>query len=172
MHQQPPVAMMLGMELFPEIEARSLLGEHFELPADFPAKRTVVIAAFLKEQQELVDRWITALTEAGVPETPLGLGAGAQAVVLELPVLSKRYRMVRGAVDGGMRRAIQLEPILARTWTTYTDVEAFRKALNIPTPRVEVMIVSRLGEVIDRASGEPSEISVARIASTSLEGVA
>jgi len=71
-----------------------------------------------------------------------------------------------------MRRAIKLEPILARTWTTYTDVEAFRKALSIPTPRVEVMIVSRLGEVIDRASGEPSEISVARIASSALDGVA
>jgi len=162
--------MMSGMELFPEIESHSLMGEQFDLPADFPAKRTVVIAAFLREQQDLVDRWITALADAGVPETPLGLPPSAETVVIELPVLSKRYRMVRGRIDGTMRRAIKLEPILARTWTTYTDVEAFRKALNIPTPRVEVLIVSRLGEVIDRASGEPSEISVARIAAVALNG--
>ena len=160
------------MNLFPEIDAKSLIGEDLALPSDLPAKRTIVIAAFLQPQQELVDRWIDALVEQGVPETPLGLVPNSEAAVIELPVLPKRYRLVRGWIDGGMKRGIKLEPILARTWTTYADVEKFREALNIPTPRVEVMVVTRLGEVIDRASGEPSEISVARIATSALAGLA
>ena len=160
------------MQLFPEVEAKSLLGEDRSLPADLPAKRTIVIAAFLQPQQELVDRWIDALVQQGIPPTPLGLASNSGAALIELPVLPKRYRMIRGWIDGGMKRGIKLEPILARTWTAYTDVEKFREALNIPTPRVEVMVVSRIGEVIDRASGEPSEISVARIAATTLTGSA
>ena len=160
------------MQLFPEVEAKSLLGEDHSLPADLPAKRTIVIAAFLQPQQELVDRWIDALVQQGIPPTPLGLASNSGAALIELPVLPKRYRMIRGWIDGGMKRGIKLEPILARTWTAYTDVEKFREALNIPTPRVEVMVVSRIGEVIDRASGEPSEISVARIAATALAGPA
>jgi hypothetical protein len=160
------------MDLFPEIEARTLTGEDRMLPADLPAKQTVVIAAFLQPQQELVDRWIDSLVEQGIPATPLGLEPSSDAALIELPVLPKRYRMIRGWIDGGMKRGIKLEPILARTWTAYTDVEKFREALNIPTPRVEVMVVTRLGEVIDRASGEPSEISVARIAATANAGLA
>lgn len=151
------------MDLFPELEARTLLGEPVGVPADLPAKRTIVVAAFLQPQQELVDRWIDAFVEAGVPATPLGLDPDSPVAVIELPVLPKRYRMIRGFIDGGMARSIKAEEILARTWTLYTDVEKFRKALDIPTPRVEVLLVNRLGVVLDRASGEPSAIAVDRI---------
>jgi hypothetical protein len=156
------------MDRFPNIDVQSLLGERGSFPADLPAKRTIVVAAFLKEQQPQVDRWIEALASAGVPDTPVGLAEQPEALVIELPVLSSRYRMVRRFIDGGMTRGIGIPEILARTWTTYTDVDAFRKSLSIPSPRVEVMVVSRLGEVIDRASGEPSPESVERLAQAAL----
>ena len=156
------------MDLFPEVDARTLLGEPVGVPADLPAKRPVVVAAFLQPQQELVDRWIDAFVEAGIPATPRGLDPDSPAAVIELPVLPKRYRMIRGFIDGGMARSIQAEDILARTWTVYTDVEKFREALDIPTPRVEVMVVSRLGVVHDRATGQPGPITIERLAKTAL----
>ena len=159
------------MNIFPEVDARSLLGEELGLPADLPARRTVVIAAFLREQQEEVDRWINALEEAGLPHTTLGLDETAQAAVIEIPVLPSRNRMARRLIDGGMSRKIGVKEVLARTWTVYTDVEQFRKTLDIPTPRVEVMVVSRLGEVVDRAHGEPSELTIQRLVASALETV-
>lgn len=157
------------MNLFPELEARTLLGEPVALPADLPARRTIVIAAFLQPQQALADRWIDALVAVGIPASPLNLAPTAQAALIELPVLPKRYRLVRGLIDGGMRRGIGVESVLARTWTLYTDVEKFRRQLDIPSPRVEVLVTTRLGEVIDRASGEPSELAVNRITAAALE---
>ena len=157
------------MNLFPEIEAQTLRGEKVGLPADLPAKRTIVVAAFQQPQQALVDRWIDAFVEEGIPPTPLGLPFDAQAAVIELPVLPSRYRMVRRFIDGGMARSIKVEEILARTWTTYTDVEKFRETLGIPKPHVEVMVVGRLGEVIDRASGEVSLTAVERLTAAALE---
>ena len=157
------------MDLFPEIEARTLRGEKVALPADLPARRTIVVAAFQQPQQALVDRWIDAFVEEGIPPTPLGLEFDAQAAVIELPVLPSRYRMVRRFIDGGMARTIKVEEILARTWTAYTDVEKFREALSIAKPQVEVMVVSRLGEVIDRTSGEVSLSAVERLTASALE---
>jgi len=153
---------------FPETEVRSLLGEKRTFPADLPARRTVVVAAFLREQQEQVDRWIDALTEAGLPGSPHDMTDSDRAVVIELPVLPSTYRLARRMIDGGMSRSIAIDRVLARTFTTYTDVAAFRKAVAIPTPRVEVLVVTRLGEIIDRASGEPNEFAVTRLSESAL----
>ena len=160
------------MDLFPDTEVRSLSGLEATFPEDLPATRTVVVAAFLREQQEEVDRWIAALADAGVPDSPLDAGDDPPAVIVELPVLASRYRFMRRFIDGGMTRSIAVDRILARTWTAYTDAVAFRTALDIATPRVEVMVVNRLGEVLDRAHGEPSELGIARVAATALGGSA
>lgn len=156
------------MDLFPDLSARSLLGAQLTLPADLPAKRTVVIIAFKQPQQALVDRWMDALVDVGLPATPLGLDDAAEAALIELPVLPARYRPVRRFIDGGMAKSIKVEAVLARTWTAYTDPDALRKALSIPAPRVEVMVVTKLGEVIERASGEPSDEAVRQIAAAAL----
>jgi hypothetical protein len=158
------------VDLFPDIKARSLTGREFSLPGELPAMRTVVIAAFQQPQQALVDRWIDALVDEGLPATPLGLEDDSPTAIIELPVLPSRYRFTRRFIDGGMARSIKLEPILARTWTTYSDPEAFREALSIPSPRVTVMVVTKLGEVTERASGEPTDADVKRIATVALSG--
>ncbi len=157
------------MDLFPETEVKSLLGESASFPEDLPARRTIVVAAFLQDQQALVDRWIDALVAEGVPGTPLDQ-EDLDAVVIEMPVLPSRYSMARRFIDGGMARNIAVPDVLARTWTAYTNVDAFRKATGIPTKRVEAMVVNRVGAIIARAHGEPSLLDVDILARAALEG--
>jgi hypothetical protein len=156
------------MDLFPELEVKSLLGEPASFPADLPARRTIVVAAFVQDQQALVDRWINALVDEGVPGTPLDAD-DLDAVVIEMPVLPSRYSMVRRFIDGGMARSIAAPDVLARTWTAYTNVDEFRKATGIPTKRVEAMVVNRVGSIIARAHGEPSLLDVDILARAALD---
>ncbi len=156
------------MDLFPQLEVKSLLGAAASFPADLPARRTIVVAAFVQDQQALVDRWINALVAEGVPGTPLDAD-DLDAVVIELPVLPSRYSMARRYIDGGMARTIAAPDVLARTWTAYTNVDDFRKATGIPTKRVEAMVVNRVGSIIARAHGEPSPLDVDILARAALE---
>jgi hypothetical protein len=156
------------MDLFPELEVKSLLGQSATFPADLPARRTIVVAAFLQDQQSLVDRWIDALAAEGVPDTPLDQD-DLDAVVIEVPVLPSRYSMMRRYIDGGMARTIAKPDVLARTWTAYANVDAFRKATGIPTKRVEAMVVNRVGAILARAHGEPSLLDVDILARKAME---
>lgn len=141
---------------FPEIDGRSLLGTALRLPAELPAERTLVVVAFQQWHQERVDRWIARAVAAGVPPTSRGAVGRLPRAVVELPVLSSRMRPVRRFIDGGMATTIGDPDILARTITIYTDVDAFRRALAIPSPdEVHAFVVTPDGAILARAAGEP-----------------
>ncbi len=91
---------------FPAVDGRTLLGANMALPADFPADRTLAVVAFQQRQQSCVDRWIDRAVAAGVPPTTRGATGPIPAAVVEVPVLSTRWRPVRRFIDGGMTRGI------------------------------------------------------------------
>lgn len=144
---------------FPDLEVRSLAGEELLLPRDLPAPLTLVVCAFRQWQQGLVDEWIAwAVDVAGVAPSPLGLDPGARAVVVEVPVLGRRYRPARRVIDGGMAASIRVPAVLARTLTAYTDVAAFCRAAGITsTETVHPMVVRRDGAVLAHVAGSPDE---------------
>ena len=72
------------------------------LPADFPADRTLAVVAFKQRQQPQVDRWIERAVAAGVPSTPRGATGPIPVAVVEIPLLSTQWRLVRRFIDGGM----------------------------------------------------------------------
>lgn len=149
---------------FPDVPGRSLLGRDLRLPAEFPAARTLAVVAFQQWQQARVDRWIARAVDAGVPPTTRGLDEDARVAVVELPVLGTKWRPVRRFIDGGMAAGIRDPDVLARTITLYTDVGAFRRPLAIPDgDDVHALVVTRAGEVLARAHGEPSDESWARL---------
>ena len=78
--------------------------------------------------------------------------------VVEIPVLSTRWRPARRFIDGGMTSGIGDPEVLARTITVYTDVGAFQRALGIPdSDEVEALVVTRAGTVLARGRAEPTE---------------
>lgn len=142
---------------FPPLEVRSLSGVSWVIPRDLPVPRALVICAFKQWHQALVDEWIGwATTKVGVAPSPLSLPPGAETLVIEVPVLGRRYRPVRGFIDGGMTAGIRVPEILARTFTAYTDVAAFCHAAGIEsTDTVAVFVVRPDGAVLARVSGRP-----------------
>ena len=132
---------------FPQVEGRSLAGADVLLPDDLPAARTLTLVAFQQRHQSCVDRWIARAEAAGVPGSPL-----------EIPVLSTRWKLGRGFIDGGMASNIKIPRVLARTITVYTNVSAFQKLLGIPgSEDVQACVVTPRGEVLARVPGEPTD---------------
>ncbi len=143
---------------FPDVEGRALNGATYRLPTELPAARTLCVIAFRQMHQACVDRWITWAEEAGVPGSPLDMTNGSDTCVVEIPVLSNRWRLGRRFIDGGMATSIRVPRVLARTITVYTDVEKFQRALQIPdSSDVQAMVINLEGTVLARSSGEPDD---------------
>lgn len=160
-----------GADRFPPVPARSLAGDDLALPADLPGERTLVVVAFRQWQQACVDRWIDRAVESGVPPTPRGTRSPMPTAVVEVPVLSTRWRPVRRFIDGGMSSGIGDPDVLARTFTAYTDVGAFQKALGIPgSDEVHCLVVARGGAILARAYGEPDDRSWSSLAASLAPG--
>ena len=147
-----------GRMEFPRVRGRSLAGLEVTLPDDLPAARTLVLLAFQQRQQGCVDRWIARAESEGIPGSPLDVGPSDETCVLEVPVLSTRWKLGRGFIDGGMASSIRVPRVLARTITVYTDVSAFQRVLGIPDSNaVQAGVVTPAGDVLERVPGEPSD---------------
>ncbi len=150
---------------FPTLQGRSLLGEQITLPSGLPAERTLALVAFQRWQQPVVDGWISRAVAAGVPATPRGAPTPMPVAVVEIPVLSVGWKPARRFIENGMVAASREPDVLARTIPVYTDVTAFRRALDIPTTQeVHALVVDRRGAVLARAQGEPDAATLAVIA--------
>ena len=143
---------------FPRVDGRSLSGADVVLPDDLPAPRTLALLAFQQRHQGCVDRWIARAEAAGVPGSPVDMLPGDETCVVEIPVLSTRWKMGRGFIDGGMAANIRIPRVLARTITVYTNVSAFQKVLGIPgSEEVQACVVTPSGDVLARVPGEPTD---------------
>ena len=160
---------------FPEFGARSLQGAEKLLPADLPADRTLVILAFQQRHQRDVDAWmdvaerrgwLTDLASTTAPPTAdTALPGRPTHAAIEVPCISKRWGPVRRFIDGGMATGIRVPTVLARTWTTYTDVGRIQRALGIAdSASIWVGVVASDGEVLAQTLGPPTEESEAPIA--------
>jgi hypothetical protein len=99
---------------FPTTSARSLEGREVTLPEDFGGERNVVIVAFQRNQQGLVDSWVPWLESHAAADPGLRF--------YELPTIGRQWAPVRRFIDGGMAAAIREPVVLRRTLTIYGDV--------------------------------------------------
>lgn len=152
--------------MFPLVDARTLQGADKRLPADLPAARTLVVLAFHQRHQANVDAWIDRAAAAGLATDLTQPGDSVPATaVIEVPCISRRWGPVRRFIDGGMTAGIRVPTVLARTWTTYTDVGRVQAALGIPnSDLVWAGVVSRDGDVLAHALGDVGDGNWAVIA--------
>ncbi|MBK9739459.1 MAG: hypothetical protein IPO93_08075 [Actinobacteria bacterium] len=147
--------------VFPDVAGRDLLGHEYRLPGEFPAEVSIAVIAFKQGQQAQADAWITRLAQEGIPQTPHGR-TDLDKVILELPVLSGRYQVVRRFIDGGMAASIRDPDILARTITLYGSVDGVCEPLGITSREdVSVRVVRHDGSVVWGATGPVTEEGVA-----------
>lgn len=149
---------------------RDLLGVKKELPGDLPATRTYVIAAFLRDQQDAVDRWISALVDRGVADSPLDPAFTGENIVLEFPVLGSKWFLFQRRFDATMAAYIKNPRVLARTWTFYTNVDHFcRSAAITTTSQVSAMALDKSGNVLSLVTGEVDASRIAQLMDISHE---
>ena len=135
---------------FPRLAARDLDGNAVSLPEDFSGECNLVLVAFQREQQSIVDSWI-AWFESRSSEL-------ASLRCYELPVIATRWSPARPFIDGGMARAVRDRDARRRTLTVYTDVRRVTDALAIDdTNTVTVLLVDASGRVCWRTTGPAND---------------
>ncbi|GAA1230093.1 hypothetical protein [Oryzihumus leptocrescens] len=141
---------------FPQLTARDLDGREVALPAGLPGELTVVLVAFRRSHQALVDSW--------VPWLEARMAMDSRLRVVELPVLALHWAPGRAAIDGGMAAAIPDRAVRRRTLTVYTDVRRVTAALGIEDREtITVCLVDRSGRVWWKGSGGFDRASAAAL---------
>ena len=126
---------------FPRIEARNLEGATVLLPEAFSGSPSVVIIAFTRSHQALVDSWTPWLDEF-VEKHP-------SVAFYEIPTISGSWKFMRRMIDGGMATAIRTPKVLKRTMTVYGDIRRITVPLGIfDRSTITVLLVTREGEVL------------------------
>jgi hypothetical protein len=132
--------------VFPAIRASNLNGRQFNLPGDFEGARNLVVLAFQREQQALVDSWSPAIANL--------LARYADLRFYELPTISRGNPLFRAWLDGAMRGGIPDRQARDHTITLYLDKAAFRQALGLPhEDTIYILVLDRGGHVLGRGEG-------------------
>ena len=125
---------------FPQLRARDLDGREVTLPAGLPGEWTVVIAAFRRQQQTLVDSWVPWLREQTATTPGLGFA--------EVPAIGLVWQPARPVIDGGMAAAIADQQTRRRTLTIYTDIRRLTIPLGITSrDTIWLFLTDRAGRV-------------------------
>jgi hypothetical protein len=100
-----------------------------------------LVVAFRREQQRLVDRWLSWLIDVEQHRSDVA--------VYGVPVLSSVYGPARWFIDGGMTRGISDAVGRARTITVYTEVRKVVDNLGLAgTDTIAVLLVERSGQIL------------------------
>ncbi|MEI7622543.1 MAG: hypothetical protein WCJ88_03225 [Actinomycetes bacterium] len=135
---------------FPSLRARNLEGLDVDLPAAFSGDRNIVVVAFLRNHQTLVDSWVPWFEQQAASDSGLRF--------YELPTIGRIWAPVRRFIDGGMAAAIREPVILQRTFTIYGDLDRVTGPLAIDDrTTIAVFCVDRTGQVLWRGAGGYSE---------------
>lgn len=132
---------------FPTVSGYNLERKEYQFPPDFLGRYNLVIIAFLREQQEVVNTW---LPHAGQLE-----GQYPGFYYYELPTIRNMSLLSRTMLNEGMRAGIPDPLSRQRTVTLYLDKQAFKSALGITTEQqIHLFLVDRQGEILWRTTGE------------------
>ncbi len=126
--------------VFPNLAARNLQGVDVTLPAAFTGDRNIVLIAFHRNHQDLVDSWVPWLEKRAATDSGLRF--------YELPTIGRIWAPVRNFIDGGMAASIREPVILQRTLTIYGDVNRLTRPLGIDDrSTITLLLVDRTGTV-------------------------
>ena len=131
---------------FPRVRARNLEGVDVELPDGFAGDRNIVVVAFQRQHQRLVDSWVPWFDEQATDDPALRF--------YELPTIGRIWAPARNFIDGGMAAAIRDPVILRRTLTIYGDVNRVTRPLGIDDrSTITVLLVDASGHVLWQGRG-------------------
>jgi hypothetical protein len=144
------------MQRFPSVSARDLEGHEVRVPDDLPPAPRIVVLAFERWHQELIETWEPALEALESRCRELS--------VWEVPALSRLYLPVRRLIDGGMRAGIADPDARAHTLTAYTDLAALARELDLPSRKtIYLLLLAPDGTIVWRGEGPVDEEQTAAL---------
>ena len=131
---------------FPLLQARNLNGRTLTLPTDLGGRYAILLIAFQRWHQDLVDGWFPFLDRL--------LASYPELRAYELPMIGGAYSLARPFIDGGMAASIGDPAVRERTLTIYTDVRRAMAALGIRSNgTITLLLVDRSGTIFWREEG-------------------
>ena len=131
---------------FPAVSGSNLQREDLSLPNDFAGELNVLLIAFQRWQQSVIDAWIPFVRQ--LEKTY------ANVTYYELPTIQSMNRVAQRFINEGMRAGIADPVARERTITLYLDKEAFCRVLNLRDEEdIHILLVDRAGKVLWRAEG-------------------
>lgn len=122
----------------------------FSLPSDFEGDLNLIVLAFWRQHQALVDTWMPIAGD--LEERHTGL------FVYELPIIQTRNRLYQWFIDSGMRSGISDQRVRERTITLYVDKPPFLEAVGIrDDSNITSLVVDRAGRILWRAAGPATD---------------
>ena len=132
---------------FPTVTGRNLHGKDVEFPQALGTnKHNVLIVAFTRKQQPLVDTWLPELTSL--------CATNKDVHCYELPTIKKMNRLMKWVIYRGMRSGIKEANARSRTVTLHIDKEPFKTQLGIKTEKdIFVFLTDAKGKIRWRSQG-------------------
>lgn len=129
----------------PNVSAKTLTKETFAFPNDATGDPAIGIFVYTRDNQEEVNRLLGLVLS--IDQTP---GAAA---IWEFPVIEDPGWMIRGFINGGMRRGVDDDHRKAHTVTLYVeDIEAFRQTTQLTGEESVWMVLFAQNKTIARAA--------------------
>lgn len=137
------------MNRLPELQAASLTGETYQLPADLRGDLNVVLVVYEQWQQPDADTWLPML-DALAKQYPV-------LHYYELPTMERFHPMQQRMIDLMMISGIPDRAARARTMTLYLDRGTFNASIGVRgTEAIQVLLVNRAGDILWQAAGRVS----------------
>lgn len=125
------------------VESADLNGKTVTLPDDFSAPRTLLLIAFQREHQDLIDGWVTGLKLKPTDKD-----------WFELPVVGEMNFLGQKFLDGAMRSGIKGDDKRSRVVTLYTDQKKFIAPLGkTKADTIYIVIAAKNGAVLALQEG-------------------
>jgi hypothetical protein len=142
------------IERFPTLTGHDLEGKEVVIPRDLAGEARMLIVAFKRRHQLLVQGWSGVLADLGAAYPGLE--------VWEVPTLSSGYRPVRTFIDGGMRAGITDPHTRRHTLTVYTSLRDVQRRLGLTDfEDIHLYLLDRDGRVAWSGSGGIDDEQVA-----------
>lgn len=131
---------------FPVVEGRRLDGTDVTFPQDLPADATLLVVSFRDDLDPVADQW-ARLGDRLVERHP------GRVAVLEVPVVSRKLRLLGDLATLGIRGQVEDEAERERTVPIFVDPKGFRKTLGVKAGDVHAVLVARDGRIAWRGDG-------------------
>lgn len=126
-----------------KIKSADLNGKTVTLPDDFSAPRTLLLVAFQRDHQGIIDGWVEGLKLKPTDKD-----------WFELPVVGAMNPIGQKFLDGAMRSGIAGDDKRSRVVTLYTDAKKWIAPLGkTKTDTIYVVVVAKNGEILGVQDG-------------------